>query len=78
MKLVTTLRALAILSMVVAALFCFCPNVRAEAPGNKTVRFDRAVFGTDTQNSGVILQDRDGFLWVGTTTGGCLDMMDMN
>lgn len=32
--------------------------------------FDRAIFNSGTQNSGAILQDRDGFIWVGTVGGG--------
>ncbi len=34
------------------------------------VQFDRAIFDTGTQNSGAILQDKDGFLWVGTNGAG--------
>lgn len=32
--------------------------------------FDRAIFNTGTQNSGAILQDKDGFLWIGTNGAG--------
>ncbi|MBN1886677.1 MAG: response regulator [Thermoflexales bacterium] len=32
----------------------------------------RAVFDTGTQNGGAILQDRDGFIWVGTAGGGLM------
>ncbi|MBN1536649.1 MAG: PAS domain S-box protein [Anaerolineales bacterium] len=36
----------------------------------EVLRFDRAVLNTDTQNSGAILQDNDGFLWIGTNGSG--------
>lgn len=41
---------------------------QAEAP----LRFDRAVFSTGAQNTGAILQDRDGFIWVGTQASGLI------
>ncbi len=37
-----------------------------------TLRFNRAVFTSNAQNSGAILQDRDGFIWVGTFGGGLI------
>jgi CheY-like chemotaxis protein len=33
-------------------------------------RFTRAVINTNTQNDGAILQDHDGFLWIGTNGSG--------
>ena len=32
--------------------------------------FDRAVFDTGLENSGMVIQDRDGFLWVATHGNG--------
>jgi two-component system, sensor histidine kinase ChiS len=45
-------------------------GTRAHAAAEKPEQFDRAVFDTGTQNSGAILQDRDGFLWIGTIGAG--------
>jgi PAS domain S-box-containing protein len=70
MKLVITLRTLTILSIIIGDFLGFGPNVRAEAPGNKTVHFDRAVFDTGISNTGAFIQDRDGFLWLGTNGSG--------
>ncbi len=68
MKPVTILRILAVLTVVIQA--CFCPGVNAQGPVDQGVRFDRAVFDTGIQNTGTFLQDREGFLWLGTTGGG--------
>ncbi len=43
---------------------------RAQEPDEAELRFDRAIFDTGTQNTGAVVQDRDGFLWLGTTGGG--------
>jgi ligand-binding sensor domain-containing protein len=40
--------------------------------GAERLRFDRAVFDTGTQNGGAFIQDRDGFLWIGTNGRGLL------
>lgn len=36
------------------------------------LHFDRAVVTTSAQNSGAVLQDSDGFLWIGTYGGGLI------
>ena len=41
-----------------------------QAQAQELVQFDRAIFDTGTQNSGAILQDKDGFLWIGTNGAG--------
>jgi signal transduction histidine kinase/ligand-binding sensor domain-containing protein/CheY-like chemotaxis protein len=46
------------------------PPVRAQEPGGAELRFDQAVFDTGVQNSGAFIQDRDGFLWLGTIGAG--------
>jgi PAS domain S-box-containing protein len=43
-----------------------------ESARNFPLRFDRAVFDTQTQNSGAMIQDRDGFLWIGAVGGGLI------
>ncbi|MBN1147729.1 MAG: PAS domain S-box protein [Anaerolineales bacterium] len=68
MKPITLLRVLAILMAVTQ--ICFCPGVKAQGPVDNDVRFDRAIIDTGIQNTGTFIQDRDGFLWLGTTGGG--------
>jgi PAS domain S-box-containing protein len=46
------------------------PSAHAQGPSDDEVRFDRAVFDTGIQNTGAFIQDRDGFLWLGTNGGG--------
>ncbi len=58
------------------ALLLLLPACAGFPAGAQTVienlRFNRAVFNSNSQNTGAILQDRDGFIWVGTFGGGLI------
>lgn len=58
----------AICALVLAVSLLLSRGTQAEAQEQR--QFDRAVLDTGTQNSGAILQDRDGFLWIGTYGAG--------
>jgi PAS domain S-box-containing protein len=68
MKSDAVLRILAVLTAVIQT--CFCPGVSAQGSVDEDVRFDRAILDTGTQNSGALIQDQDGFLWLGTLGAG--------
>ncbi len=64
------LQTLPLLLLLLYGGACPRPAARASAPEIEPVHFDRAIFDTNTQNSGAILQDKDGFLWIGTISAG--------
>ncbi len=55
---------------IVASLLFFVGAAWAEETGSRFESFDRAVLDTGLQNSGMAIQDRDGFLWIATNGNG--------
>ncbi len=55
---------------IVAFLLSFLGAAWAQKAGGRFESFDRAVFDTGLENSGMVIQDRDGFLWIATNGNG--------
>lgn len=66
MKTFTRIKEIGCIFLIVVQLFI----VRIKTHAQDGLQFDRAIFDTGTQNTGAILQDRDGFLWIGTNGAG--------
>jgi ligand-binding sensor domain-containing protein len=66
MKTLTRTKEIGCIFLIVVQVFI----VRMTTQAQDGLQFDRAIFDTGTQNSGAILQDKDGFLWIGTNGAG--------
>ncbi len=63
-------RRLSSLILIAAAIVCAPLPSPGEAATGKLPLYDRAVFDTGLENSGMILQDRDGFIWIASNGNG--------